>query len=259
MVGDFMVCVDRIIASACFEASGAGGEGGAQVAEEVGDENKSRNSSEKNKRNSGKSTSKNKSKSKVGGEVVECRICQEEGDDSDMEAPCACAGTLKFAHRKCIQRWCNKKGSITCEICNQIYAPNYSIPPPVRTCSDMLAIDIRQSWGPRVGDRDSHFLAIAVAEQELLQAEYEEYASSSSSVACCRTVALILMLLLLVRHMLLITRDISALQDVSALFNASLQFAGFFLPCYVIARSCYIVQSRRRRQVNSMPTLYPFC
>ncbi|KAJ4730463.1 RING/FYVE/PHD zinc finger superfamily protein [Rhynchospora pubera] len=250
MVGDFMVCVDRIIASACFEASGAGGEGGAQVAEEVGDENKSRNSSEKNKRNSGKSTSKNKSKSKVGGEVVECRICQEEGDDSDMEAPCACSGTLKFAHRKCIQRWCNKKGSITCEICNQIYAPNYSIPPPVRTCSDMLAIDIRQSWGPRVGDRDSHFLAIAVAEQELLQAEYEEYASSSSSVACCRTVALILMLLLLVRHMLLITRDISALQDVSALFNASLQFAGFFLPCYVIARSCYIVQSRRRRQAS---------
>jgi Protein of unknown function (DUF3675) len=50
---------------------------------------------------------------------------------------------------------------------------------------------IRQSWGARVGDRDSHFLAIAVAEQELLQAEYEDYAISSNTVACCRAVALI--------------------------------------------------------------------
>ncbi|MFS7993555.1 putative E3 ubiquitin-protein ligase MARCH [Helianthus anomalus] len=24
-----------------------------------------------------------------------------------------------FSHRKCIQKWCNKKGDITCEISNQ--------------------------------------------------------------------------------------------------------------------------------------------
>ncbi|KAL6840051.1 hypothetical protein ACP4OV_029861 [Aristida adscensionis] len=30
--------------------------------------------------------------------------------------------------------------------------------------------------------------------------------------------------------------------------SATLQFAGFFLPCYVIARSCYAFQHRRRRQ-----------
>lgn len=82
-----MVCVDRIIASACFDASGAG-ETGAQAVDETGEENKSRISAEK-KRNSGKS------KNKAGGEVVECRICQEEGDESDMESPCACTGTLK--------------------------------------------------------------------------------------------------------------------------------------------------------------------
>lgn len=87
MVGDFMVCVDRIIASACFDASRAS-EAGAQAAEEAGEESKSRKSAEK-KRNSGKS------KNKAGGEMVECRICQEEGEDSDMESPCACSGTLK--------------------------------------------------------------------------------------------------------------------------------------------------------------------
>jgi hypothetical protein len=86
MVGGFMVCVDRIIASACFDASRAS-ETSALAAEAV-EENKSRNCVEK-KRNSGKS------KNKAGGEVVECRICQEEGEDGDMESPCACCGTLK--------------------------------------------------------------------------------------------------------------------------------------------------------------------
>lgn len=31
-----------------------------------------------------------------------------------------CICNVQFAHRKCIQRWCNKKGNITCEICNQV-------------------------------------------------------------------------------------------------------------------------------------------
>jgi RING-variant domain len=87
MVGDFMVCVDRIIASACFDTSRAN-ETSGQAAGEAVEENKSRNCADK-KRNSGKS------KNKAGGEVVECRICQEEGEDGDMESPCACSGTLK--------------------------------------------------------------------------------------------------------------------------------------------------------------------
>jgi hypothetical protein len=39
---------------------------------------------------------------------------------------------------------------------------------------------------------DSHFLAIAIAEQQLLQAEFEDCVSTNSSgVTCCRTIALI--------------------------------------------------------------------
>jgi len=29
------------------------------------------------------------------GVMVECRICQEEGDEAYMEAPCSCKGSLK--------------------------------------------------------------------------------------------------------------------------------------------------------------------
>jgi hypothetical protein len=36
----------------------------------------------------------------------------------------------------------------------------------------------------------------------------------------------------------------------SSFVQATLQFTGFFLPCYVIARSCYALQHRKRRQVH---------
>lgn len=27
---------------------------------------------------------------------------------------------LQYAHRACVQRWCNEKGDITCEICHEV-------------------------------------------------------------------------------------------------------------------------------------------
>lgn len=63
--------------------------------------------------------------------MVECRICQDEDFDSNMETPCSCCGSLKYAHRKCVQRWCNEKGDTICEICHQQFKPGYTAPPPV--------------------------------------------------------------------------------------------------------------------------------
>ena len=77
----------------------------------------------------------------------ECRICQEESAIKNLESPCSCNGSLKvfflhcskkkrkkmlirkkitnvfgqYAHRKCVQRWCNEKGNTICEICHQVY------------------------------------------------------------------------------------------------------------------------------------------
>ncbi|KAG5567822.1 hypothetical protein RHGRI_003115 [Rhododendron griersonianum] len=72
--------------------------------------------------------------------VASCRIChgdeeeeeeEEESQESckNLEVPCACSGTLMFAHRDCIQRWCNQKGNTTCEICLQKFEPGYTTPP----------------------------------------------------------------------------------------------------------------------------------
>ncbi|KAJ4960675.1 hypothetical protein NE237_020585 [Protea cynaroides] len=75
-------------------------------------------------------------------QLVECRICQEEDHVKNLETPCACCGSLKFAHRKCVQRWCNEKGDITCEICHRPYHPGYTAPPPPQ--SEDTAIDFAE-------------------------------------------------------------------------------------------------------------------
>jgi len=51
---------------------------------------------------------------------VQCRICHDEDEDTNMDTPCSCSGTLKFAHHNCVQRWCNEKGDTVCEICRQV-------------------------------------------------------------------------------------------------------------------------------------------
>ncbi|XP_022760980.1 uncharacterized protein LOC111307230 [Durio zibethinus] len=250
MVDDVIVCVDRIIASAaCLESSSVS-EGQPKSATTGGSTNvvvsvKKTSYDEKEEGKEGFC-------SKKGKEMVECRICQEEDDLLSLEAPCACNGTLKFAHRKCIQRWCNKKGDITCEICKQVFSPNYSLP-PTRSSPDVLAIDIRQAWSPHIDLRDSHLLVLTASQSQLLQSEYDDYvAANSGSLACLRSVALILLIILLLRQALMLTRDSGMIQESSAFINFQvllLQFAGFLLPCYVIARTWYL-QSRRRRQVS---------
>ncbi|RDX68120.1 E3 ubiquitin-protein ligase MARCH2, partial [Mucuna pruriens] len=234
MVDDFIVCIDRVIAStACFGSVDGRECDGVDSIIHVSD-------------NGGEGCSSSSSSNKDDVVVVECRICQEEDQVQAMEAPCSCNGTLKFAHRKCIQRWCNKKGNTICEICNQAFSPNYSLP-PVRS-NAIMAIDIRQEWGHNT---DLH-VALASAERQLLQTEYEDYAmSQTSSIACLRSVTLILLIILLVRQALMLTKNSATGQEASIIFNfemSLLQFAGILLPCYAMARSWYVIQQNRRRR-----------
>ncbi|KAG6759953.1 hypothetical protein POTOM_036450 [Populus tomentosa] len=178
---------------------------------------------------------------------AECRICQEEDSVSNLENPCACSGSLKYAHRKCVQHWCNEKGDITCEICHQPYQPGYTAPPHPPHSED-TAIDIGGGWtisGTQLDLRDPRLLAIAEAERHFLEAEYDDYAASNASgAAFCRSVALILMALLLLRHALTAT-DSDGEDDVSTFFSLFLlRAAGFLLPCYIMAWAISILQRR---------------
>ncbi|KAL6954838.1 hypothetical protein U1Q18_048533, partial [Sarracenia purpurea var. burkii] len=101
MVDELMICVDRLIASACFdpvnerESLFSGGGGEVVVAEN------NRNLSVMNNSEVAAFVKKINGNGGGGGEgcskkmVRECRICQEEDEEQEMEAPCACNGTLK--------------------------------------------------------------------------------------------------------------------------------------------------------------------
>ncbi|XP_021820663.1 uncharacterized protein LOC110762347 [Prunus avium] len=185
-------------------------------------------------------------------QTVECRICQEEDSVKNLEVPCACSGSLKFAHRKCVQRWCNEKGDITCEICHQPYQPGYTAPPPLPQSED-TTIDISEGWtisGTPLDLRDPRLLAMAAAERHFLEAEYDEYADTNASgAAFCRSAALILMALLLLRHALTLPNGDGDDDDASTFFSLFLlRAAGFLLPCYIMAWAISILQRRRQRQ-----------
>ncbi|CAM0945539.1 unnamed protein product [Alopecurus aequalis] len=152
--------------------------------------------------------------------IVECRICQEEDLAKNLESPCACSGSLKYAHRECVQRWCNEKGDIICEICHESYKPGYTAPPRIH--HDETTIEISGDWsisGNRLDLHDTRILAMAAAQHRLLEDEYDEYAATNNNAAAfCRSIFLILMALLLLRHTLTITSS-DAEDDVSAIFS----------------------------------------
>ncbi|XP_010435715.2 PREDICTED: uncharacterized protein LOC104719476 [Camelina sativa] len=127
----------------------------------------------------------------------QCRICHDEDEDSNMDSPCSCSGTLKFAHHNCVQRWCNEKGDTVCEICRQQYKPGYTAPRQLFHYTD-LSMNFRNDWGIEGLDlRNPYFITWDVA------GDHELYSfHSPTSLICCRIIALLFVLLLFLRHSL---------------------------------------------------------
>ncbi|XP_074348765.1 uncharacterized protein LOC141687411 isoform X2 [Apium graveolens] len=127
--------------------------------------------------------------SEVASGIPFCRICHEIEFESckTLEAPCSCSGTVKFAHRECIQRWCDEKGDTTCEICLQNFEPGYTAPiEKVRLIDG--AVTIRGSLEvPRRRGSD--------LEEQLIESEF-----SSNRWNWFRVAASIFTILFLLRH-----------------------------------------------------------
>ncbi|KAL2609917.1 hypothetical protein R1flu_028490 [Riccia fluitans] len=192
----------------------------------------------------------------VSGEMAECRICQEEDEVENLETPCVCSGSVKYAHRKCVQRWCNEKGDTICEICHQPYKSGYEAPPRPHPL-DAITPELSGEWGITGSHSlehlsDPRLLAMAAAERHFIDADYDEYVASDASGACWRWVLLILMAVLLVRQTLWMAAAGSD-EDVSTFFSLFvIRAAGFLLPCYIMARAMNTLQRRRQRQEAAM-------
>ncbi|XP_076920326.1 uncharacterized protein LOC143581420 isoform X2 [Bidens hawaiensis] len=171
---------------------------------------------------------------------VECRICHDEDEDSNMETPCACCGSLKYAHRKCVQRWCNEKGNTICEICLQPFKPGYSSPPPLFHC-DGIPMNFR---------RDLYSLRFSAMDSVgHVEPEFDEYITlSTKSLICCRVIAIIFMALLVLRHTLPIIMNGTQRYTVTMFTFVMLRSLGVLLSIYIMVRVFASVQ--RRQQVQ---------
>ncbi|PPE00672.1 hypothetical protein GOBAR_DD02290 [Gossypium barbadense] len=149
--------------------------------------------------------------------IVECRICQDEDEDSNMETPCSCCGSLEYAHRRCVQRWCNEKGNTTCEICHQQFKPGYTAPPPLFQIRH-LPMNLRANWDIyRREFNDSRSIAVVSTD-----CHYDEYSvSTTRSSIYYRTVAIVLLLLPIV---------------------------GIILPIYLMVKAVSALRHRRQQQ-----------
>ncbi|XP_062143529.1 uncharacterized protein LOC133851214 isoform X2 [Alnus glutinosa] len=176
-----------------------------------------------------------------------CRICHEEELESckSLEAPCACSGTVKFAHRDCIQRWCNEKGSTTCEICLQQYEPGYTAPSKKSQLID-AGVTIRESLQiPRREEEEAEEISPRLA----AVSEYSECTSGENrGASCCRTLALIFTVILLVRHLFAVLSGGTEDYPFTLLTVLILRASGIILPMLILMRTITAIHNSLRSQ-----------
>ncbi|XVF80673.1 hypothetical protein PTKIN_Ptkin15bG0093400 [Pterospermum kingtungense] len=171
-----------------------------------------------------------------------CRICHEEEFESfkSLEAPCGCSGTVKFAHRDCIQRWCNEKGNTTCEICLQEYEPGYTVTAPSKK-SQLIeaAVTIRDSLEiPRREVEPQHQRLVALAEGLNVENDISRCTSASDRRAsCCRSLALTFTVVLLVKHLFAVLNGETDHYPFALLTILFFRATGILLPMYIIIRT----------------------
>ncbi|XP_057531152.1 uncharacterized protein LOC130809401 [Amaranthus tricolor] len=176
--------------------------------------------------------------------LVECRICQDEDFDSNMETPCSCCGSLKYAHRRCVQRWCNEKGNIICEICHQVFGPGYSAPPPLLRYG-RIPLNFRRTWQINRRELAESQLTQEVSSDHLFDTDLEE--PSSRSFICRFTVTVIFIGLLILRHTLPIMVG-GANEFVLPLFMlAALRIVGILLLVYVTMMAVTGIRRQRNQ------------
>ncbi|XP_047333614.1 uncharacterized protein LOC124937396 [Impatiens glandulifera] len=171
--------------------------------------------------------------------VAFCRICHEEEFESfkTLEAPCSCCGTAKYAHRDCIQKWCNEKGNTSCEICLQTFEPGFT-----SVHNNTTGVTIRRSLeevsttrSPRLTRSYSTIVMVTDHESLLLINNQEQCSSSSAhkTAVFCRSLAIALTVVLLMKHLIDICSSGIAAEYPFSLATVKFSFIHYPFPLLV--------------------------
>ncbi|CAN0888819.1 E3 ubiquitin-protein ligase MARCHF2, partial [Linum grandiflorum] len=176
-----------------------------------------------------------------------CRICHEAEFESfkSLEAPCSCSGTVKYAHRDCIQRWCDEKGNTICEICLQKYEPGYTVAVEIsskkaemfeemNTRDSLDMVTTREEEEEEIG---SEGLVAQVGLRHVAGEYLEPTTAADRTAAVCRSLALTFTFLLLVRHSFQTLVGGTKEEYPFALITVLiLRASGIVFPMYIILR-----------------------
>ncbi|KAI3717504.1 hypothetical protein L1987_69161 [Smallanthus sonchifolius] len=186
--------------------------------------------------------------------LVECRICQDEDFDSNMETPCSCCGSLKYAHRRCVQRWCNEKGDTICEICHQQFKPGYTAPSPVFRLGG-IPLNLRGHWqiARRDMDNNPRIIAVVSPDRSFLDQEYDND-PTSRSFFCFRSVAAIFVVLLFLRHALPVIANNVEGDSFLTFMLWFLRTSAIVLPIYIMMKVMTALIHRRRQRASIAST-----
>ncbi|KAL8034420.1 hypothetical protein ABFX02_12G027300 [Erythranthe guttata] len=187
----------------------------------------------------------------------ECKICHDEDQESNMEAPCSCRGSLEYAHRKCVQRWCDEKGNIICEICLQQFEPGYTARRPLFHCGG-VPMNFRGDWGIiSTSDlRDSRLTSTDFTDDDFTDPNFDEYPMPSSrTLICCRVVAFTFVILLFLRHTLPFVLYDDGEYSISLFMLLMLRTIGILVPAYITVKALKAIRRMRNQQVS--PTIFP--
>ncbi|KAK2986748.1 hypothetical protein RJ640_010973 [Escallonia rubra] len=166
--------------------------------------------------------------------LVECRICHDEDEDSNMEIPCSCCGSLKQ------------------------FRPGYTAPPPLFHYGG-IPMNFRGNWEISRRDlHDSQFIAMVATDNNSVEPDFDEYsAPSSTSLICCRIVAIIVcslplcahfMVLLVLRHTLPVLLSGAGDYSITLSMLLMLRTIGILLPIYIMVKAFTAIQRRRHQQ-----------
>ncbi|KAJ0914123.1 putative E3 ubiquitin-protein ligase MARCH [Helianthus annuus] len=178
-------------------------------------------------------------------EIICCRICHEAEFESckSLESPCSCSGTVKFAHRDCVQRWCDEKGNTNCEICLQKFEPGYSASTPSKQNHE-TDVPIRERLEVPRTDENLEAVVIVGEEENLVEREFTDCSSVvDTTTSMCRNLALIFTMLLLGRHFIGVLVGETGDYPFTLLTLIVIKTCGILLPMYIILRMIDMVHN----------------
>lgn len=117
-------------------------------------------------------------------EARECRICQEEAsaEDGPLVAPCVCAGSMRFIHPRCLQRWINEKGDAVCEVCKNPFQGEWEVPiPAMSSQSEQAQEQLLAAFAQ--GMHNARLRSTRATPQQQRQARFARAVEASISVA----------------------------------------------------------------------------